>query len=191
MEHANRRFTQKEESLLKRARGARLLSMDAVLAAPPDNSWNSVRLHFDGFDIDLSCRLHGITIDELGTVEEFGLLSVEESRPEPLDIPEVGAGTTVFPVDEVVMGVSVLNDIVRIYGDSTLVAQLEFPQAVAFTTESGIIMLDKEVWFSEMIAVKRGDAIGPLLYDDSVNWEDDPDEDPATHFEFHVECRVL
>lgn len=35
-------------------------------------------------------------------------------------------------------------------------------------------MLDKEVWFSEMIVVKRGDDMGEMLYDESVNWEDDP-----------------
>lgn len=82
MEHVNRRFTQKEESLLNNAKDTKLLSIDAVLAAPPDNSWNTVRLHFDGFDIDLNNRLRDITIDELGTVEEFGLLSVEESHPD-------------------------------------------------------------------------------------------------------------
>ena len=38
------------------------------------------------------------------TLEEFGLLSVEESSGEELDIPEVGADTTVFQIDAVVKG---------------------------------------------------------------------------------------
>lgn len=35
-------------------------------------------------------------------------------------------------------------------------------------------MLDKDVWSSEMIVVRRGDDMGEMLYNESVNWEDDP-----------------
>ena len=54
MEHTDRRLDETEESLLKRMKGSRLLSIDAVLAAAPDNSWNTVRLHFENFDIDIN-----------------------------------------------------------------------------------------------------------------------------------------
>ena len=67
----------------------------------------------------------------------------------------------------------------------------EYPQAIALRTESGVIMFDKEVWFSETIVIKRGESIDELLYDESVNWEDDPEEDPTTHFEFHTEIQHL
>ena len=52
-------------------------------------------------------------------------------------------------------------------------------------------MLDKEVWFSETIVIKRGESIDELLYDEAVNWEDDPEEDPTTHFEFRTEIQHL
>lgn len=191
MERTNRRFTQAEMVLLKRAKNARLLSIDAVLAAPPDNSWNTVRLHFGDFDIDVNNCLSEITVDEFGTLEEFGLLSVKEATADILDIPEVGADTTVFEIDRIVTSVRVINDVVDVYGDGSKVARLEYPQAIAFSTDKGIIMLDKEVWFSEMIAIKQGKAIKELLYDESVNWEDDLEEDPTTHFEFYTETQEL
>lgn len=191
MEHANKRFCQAEESLLKRMKGSKLLSIDAVLAAPPDNSWNTVRLHFEGFDIDVNNFLSDIVVDEFGTLEEFGLLSISEATKEVLDIPEVGADTTVFKIGETVERVTVVNDVADIYGDGTLVAKLEYPQAIALHTESGVIMLDKEVWFSEMIVIKRGKSVDGLLYDESVNWEDDPEEDPTTHFEFRTETQRM
>lgn len=191
MEHTNKRFSQQEEKLLKQAKGAKLLAMDAALAAPPDNAWSTVRLHFDGFDIDINNHLRNIVIDELGTLEEFGLLSVTEARSDTLDIPEVGANTTVFDVGETVRGVSVVNDVADVFGDGSLVARLEYPQAIAFTVDSGVIMLDKEVWFSEMIVVKRGDSVEEMLYDESVNWDDNPEEDPTTHFEFRTEAQEL
>lgn len=42
-----------------------------------------------------------------------------------------------------------------------------------------------------MIVIKNGESIEVLLYDESVNWEDDPDEDPSTHFEFRTEMQLL
>lgn len=191
MEHTNRRFTHVEEALLKRTKGTLLKSIDAVLAAPPDNSWNKVRLHFENFDLDVNNFLNDIAVDEFGTLEEFGLLSIEEATADTLKIPEVGTDTTVFNIDRVIASVHVINDVADIYGEKSKVARLEYPQAIAFGTKEGIIMLDKEVWFSEMIVVKQGGEIDELLYDESINWEDDPEEDPTTHFEFHTEIQEL
>ena len=191
MERSNNRFSRAEESLLKGVVGQRLISIDAVLAAPPDGSWNTVRLHFEGLDIDINNSLSRLVVDELGTLEEFGLLSVAESRREVLSIPEVGADTSVFKVDGVLTGVSVINNVIDIYGEGNLVAKIEYPQAVALHIGSDIILLDKEVWFSEMIVIKRGQSIDDLLYDESVNWQDNPDEDPTTHFEFRVEIQTI
>ncbi len=191
VEIANKRFSQEEEALLKRAKGSRLLSIDAVLAAPPDNSWNTVRLHFEDYDIDVNNYLSNVVVDEFGSLEEFGLLSVAESSKETLSIPEVGTDTTVMSVDAFVNGITVINNIAEIYGEGKLVAKLEYPQAIAFHTDSDVIMLDKEVWFSELIVIKKGERIDGLLYDESVNWEDDLEEDPSTHFEFHAEMQEL
>ena len=191
MENTNKRFSRDEEDLLKRAKGSKLLSIDAVLAAPPDNSWNTVRLHFEGFDIDVNNYLSEIVVDEFGSLEEFGLLSITESTKDMLNIPEVGTDTTVMTINAIVDGITVINDIADIYGEGELVAKLEYPQAIAFRTDSGVIMFDKEVWFSELLVIKKGDNVDDLLYDESVNWEDDPEEDPTTHFEFHTETQEL
>ncbi|MCD8316616.1 MAG: hypothetical protein LUB61_04355 [Eggerthellaceae bacterium] len=191
MEHTNKRFTQTEEALLKQAKGARLLSVDAVLAAPPDNSWNTVRLHFDSFDIDVNNFLNDIVVDEFGNLEEFGMLSITEAPSDILDIPEVGVDTTVFDINRVVSSVQVVNDIADIYGEELLVAKLEYPQAIVFGLDDGFLVLDKEVWFSEMIVIKQGNEIEGLLYDDSINWEDDLKEDPTTHFKFRKEVQIL
>ena len=52
-------------------------------------------------------------------------------------------------------------------------------------------MLDKEVWFSEIIVIKRGKSVEELLYDESIIWEDDPEEDPTTRFEFRTETQRM
>ena len=191
MEHADKRFTQEEINLLKRVKGAHLLSIDAVLAAPPDNSWNTVRLHFDDFDIDINNYLNDIVVDELGSIEEFGLLSIVEAARDMLEIPEVGANTTVFQVGKTIDSITLINDIADVFGDGKLVARLEYPQAVALDIGDGVIVLDKEAWFSELNAIKHGASMNDLLYDDSANWEDDSGENLTTHFEFRTETQEL
>ncbi len=64
-----------------------------------------------------------------------------------LDIPEVGTDTTVFDVSRIITSVHVINDVADIYGEGSKVARIEYPQAIAFGTDAGIITLDKEVWF--------------------------------------------
>jgi hypothetical protein len=191
MRLTDKRFTEAENDLLRRAKGKRLLSIDAAIVAPPDRGWETVRLHFDGLDLDVNDFLGDVVIDENGTVEEFGLMSVCESTAEPLDLPGVGSGTTVFDVGETVASVMVANDCIDTYENGSLVTTFLYPQAVVFRTDRGFVVLDKGVWFSDMIAVKRGSTLDGLIYDESKNWEDDPDEDPTTHYEFRLESYEL
>lgn len=137
MQHTNKRFSKSEEATLERMKGSTLLSIDAVLAAPPNDSWNTVRLHFENFDVDVNNHLNDISVDEVGTLEEFGLLSITEAAKETLNIPEVGTDTTVFGVNETIIGVTIINDIADIYGDGKLAAKLEYPQAIALHTKNG------------------------------------------------------
>ena len=43
------------------------------------------------------------------------------------------------------------------------------------------LVLDKETWFGDMIAVNRGERLCELARDSSVDWDDDPDL-PEQHF---------
>ncbi len=178
---ADKGLSPEERSILRDMVGRELLTVDAAVVARGDLSWNTVRLHLDGADVDVDNRLADIVVD--------GLLSVRRSSLETLALPDVGADTTTRPVHKVVTGVSVLVDDVSIHGGGTPVASLSYPQAILVGLGDECLVLDKETWFSEMIAVKAGPDPLALAYDGAADWEDDPDEDPTTHYEFssHVE----
>ncbi|MGN0302200.1 MAG: hypothetical protein ACI4BI_04920 [Anaerotardibacter sp.] len=38
---------------------------------------------------------------------------------------------------------------------------------------------------------QKGHSIEEFLYDESVNWKDNPEENPTTHFDFRTEVIVL
>lgn len=186
----NHMFSQAELDLLLSAKGKTLRTIDAAIVARDDFAWNTVRLHFDGLNLDVNNRLGEIDVDELGTLEEFGLLSISQGATERLALAEVSVGITVISVDSPVNEIEVVVDNAEVFGDGRRVASLAYPQAVIFHCADDVIVLDKEVWFSEMIAVKRGETDEGLVYDDGVNWEDDP-EDPSTHYEFTQHRLVL
>lgn len=191
MTSTDKDLSPKERSILRDMVGRELLSVDAVIVARGDLGWNTVRLHLDGVDVDVDNRLVDVVVDEFGTIEEFGLLSVRRSSAETLSLPDVGADTTTRPVVRVVTGVSVLANDITIHGGGTPVASLSYPQAIIVGVGDECLVLDKENWFSETIAVKAGPDPLALVYDGAVDWEDDPDEDPTTHYEFSSRVEEL
>ncbi|MBQ6452795.1 MAG: hypothetical protein IJJ14_00385, partial [Coriobacteriales bacterium] len=184
-------FSVEELRLLESAKGQVLQRSDAVVVARDDLSWKTVRLHFADLHFDVNNQLGTIEVDEFGSLEEFGLLSVQAASDSKLIIPGVAADTTVMQIDRTIVSIEVVSDYVDIYGDGQPVASITYPQAIVFHTEEGDIVLDKEVWFSEMIAVKIGESARELLYDESVNWVDELDESPSTHYEFKTVIETL
>ena len=183
MEDTNKTFSPRELELLASFKGAVLETIDACIVARGDMAWNTVRLHSDAGCVDVNNRLGEVTVDELGTVDEFGLMSVSEAEGNILDVPEASPETTVIPVGKRVAGVSVVNSRIDVHGNGELVARITYPQAILLDLGDEWLVLDKETWFDETIAIKAGANPVELVYDDSVNWADDPEEDPTTHYE--------
>ena len=191
MSETDKSFTSEEIAVLESMLGKSLGSIDAVIVARSDLSWNTVRLHFNDLNVDINNHLGEIEVDELGSLEEFGLLSVASAPETKLELPEVSAETSSIEIEKTITSIKIVSDSIVVYGDGTPVATITYPQAVILEHEDGVIVLDKECWFSEMIAVKQGKDAENLIYDESVNWEDDPDEDPSTHFEFSTAMQMV
>lgn len=191
MSETDKSFTSEEIAVLESMLGKSLGSIDAVIVARSDLSWNTVRLHFNDLNVDINNHLGEIEVDELGSLEEFGLLSVASAPETKLELPEVSAETSSIEIEKTITSIKIVSDSIVVYGDGTPVATITYPQAVILEHEDGAIVLDKECWFSEMIAVKQGKDAENLIYDESVNWEDDPNEDPSTHFEFSTAIQTV
>lgn len=186
----NKSLSNEEISIIREMLGQKLVAIDAVIVARSNLSWNTVRLHFDGLDIDFNNRLGDLEVDEYGTIEEFGLMSVARADSSTLNVSEASASTTVMEIGKTVTGVRIVSDEIVVHGDGLPVAEIVYPQAIVLELEDGVIVLDKECWFSEMIAIKQGEDAESLIYDESVNWADDS-EDPSTHYEFSTMIQKL
>lgn len=169
-------------ALLTRAIGSRIISLDAAIVASDNIAWSVVRVFFDSFVVDVRCDLENRTISEDSETEEYGVLSAALAPDEPLVVNGTSARTMTCPVEAVVKDVLFLDGTVDAFWDGDQVNSRAFTQAIAFKLgEFDWLVLDKETWFGDMIAVNRGERLCELARDSSVDWDDDPDL-PEQHF---------
>jgi hypothetical protein len=128
MRLTDRRFTEDENELLRRAKGKRLLAIDAVIVGWPDECWHTARLHFEGLDIDIDNQLGDIAIDDSGTTDEFGLMTVREAMSDTLKLPGKWPAAMKMDVGHIVNSVQVVNDHIKAYENGVLVAEFEYPR---------------------------------------------------------------
>ena len=69
MAAVDKNFSVDEKSILKDMVDRELVSVDSVIVARSDLSWNTVRLHLDGADVDVDNLLGDVEVDEFGTIE--------------------------------------------------------------------------------------------------------------------------
>lgn len=191
MNSTNKTFTDNECALLNSLIGKELTTLDACIVARGDMAWNTVRLHTTDIAIDLNNTLGEIVVDEFGTLDEFGLMSVAATDQSVLDIPEASSDTSVIPIGKKIRSVRVVNDVITVFGNGIEVAKIRYPQAVILDLGDEFLVLDKETWFEETISIKAGPNAMDLVYDDTVNWEDDLEEDPSTHYEAGLEVETI
>lgn len=180
-----------ERRLLASLKGRTLDGLDACLVSG-SSAWGGVRLHADGASVDVNAGLAlaawGPSEDD---VDEFGCMSVTEGEPETLEVRQASPQTTVRPVGKTVTGVAVVDQAVDLHERGQWAARVETTQAVALQLGDEWLLLDRECWFSDMIAIKSGPDLPSLLYDDAPNWEVDPDERPNDRFVVSVTVTEL
>ena len=178
----NTALSDESAALLMQSIGSRIVSLDAAIVASDNIAWNVVRITFDSFALDVRCDLEDRTISEDSETEEYGVLSVLLASDEPLVVNGTSARTLTCPVEAVVKDVLVLDGRVDAFWDGEQVNSRVFTQAIGFKLgEYDWLVLDKETWFGDMIAINRGERLDELVRDSSIDWEKDP-ETPEQHF---------
>lgn len=170
------------QELLRSAIGSVITSLDVVIVARDNVAWNTVRVNTTAGSFDVSNLVEELSVNGGGDVEGFGVLSVAEAATPTLEVDGVDRDASSRPVGEGVAGVTLVNGRVTTFDEGTAVVRRAYTQAIAFELQSGdLLVLDKGAWFGETVSVAMGTALGDLVYDDSADWEDDPEE-PSIHF---------
>lgn len=161
--------------------GKRIESIDAYIVARDNVAWRAVRINCDGTALDIINELEHLPINDEGDTEEMSSLRVMSSETDVLAVDDVDTGASTCEIGTTVTGVTLVNGRVVTRDCGRVIADRAYTQAIAFGLSSGeSLVLDKGAWFSEMIAIGMGDP-EDLVYDDALDWEDDP-EDPDVHF---------
>lgn len=192
MNNIDKSFSRREIQALIDLKGANLISIDRMLLADAGYSWDTVRLHSDCGHLDINNFINNISLESNDITDEFAFLSIKSATSEALALEDMPSEkSTNSPINKKINAIYIVHNHVSTYRNNVLVTDLLYPQAICFEFTSDVLVLDKETWFSEMIAVKRGLSLKQLIYDESQDWQDDPIEDPDTHYEFSQEIVEL
>ncbi|MDO4796557.1 MAG: hypothetical protein Q4A01_00890 [Coriobacteriales bacterium] len=168
--------------LLRDVVGRTITALEAVIVARDDVAWGTVRIHAGDAPIDVTTALRDLIINDEGDTEEFGVLAVAEADPDALRVDGVDEEPSWCDIGADVAGVMLVNGHVTATEDGTAIMERAYTQAIVFAlARGGCLVLDKGAWFSEMITIGMGDSWEDLVYDDSQDWEDDPEE-PEVHY---------
>lgn len=186
-----RTLSSAEKSLLASLVGARLLCVEAALAAPPDCAWNTVRLRTDRGCIDVSCLLEALPVNDEGDEEEFGVLSVTPACDGRLVVPGISADVCELSLSGTVTDVEVYGDRLDLYEHGELIYSRQASKAIVLLTDLGAVCLDRQVWFEEMLTISNGSDPAALIHDEWADWEDDEEEEPGVHYDFSTTVERL
>lgn len=176
-------LNQAERSLIQSCVGKTLTSLQGVMLG--DVAWHTVRVETDGPTFDITCLQTSQPIDDQGDTDEYGVIHVDRAQAGSLEVPDIAGDAERRPIRQTIDAVYVANDEIATFSHSTLICKRKSAQAVIFKLADGThLAIDRGVWFSEMLAISEGASVERLLYDGSQDWEDDPLEDPDTHYEF-------
>jgi hypothetical protein len=174
---------EKERKLLRSCIGKQLRQFQGVMLG--DAAWHTVRLETAGPAIDITCTKTLQQVDDAGNTDEFGTMKVSIAKPETLHVPDIEGDAETRTLDGTITGVHIANERISVTVRGKTVSTRQSTQAIILELDdSSSLVVDRGVWFSEMLVVSRGNYVGSMLYDGSQDWEDDPDEDPDTHYDY-------
>ncbi len=174
---------QAERSLVQSCIGKTLTNLQGVMLG--DTAWHTVRVETDGPAFDITCLQTSQPIDDRGGSDEYGVMHIDGAQPGSLEVPDIAGDAEQRTIGQTIDAIYIANDEIATFSHSSLICNRKSTQAVIFKLANGIYLaIDRGVWFSEMLTISEGASIERLLYDGSQDWEDDPLEDPDTHYEF-------
>ena len=139
-------------------------------------------MHAADASVDITATLEDLPINDEGDTEEFGVLTVFEAAPGELCIVGVDKEISRCDISAIVSDIALVNSHVTATEGKTVTMERAYTQAIVFALAGGnYLVLDKGPWFSEMITIGMGANWTDLVYDDSQDWEDDPEE-PEVHY---------
>ncbi|MDO4539099.1 MAG: hypothetical protein Q4B54_13125 [Coriobacteriales bacterium] len=174
-----------DAALLKNTLKQTATGLEAVIVARDDMAWSTVRIHTSLARFDISVNLQDLPINDEGDVEEFGVLEVSQACDDEMRLEDVDKDPEWWAIGKRVDTIVLVNSHVVVRENASVIMDRMYTQAIVIGLEDkSYLILDKGAWFSEMITISIDNDWKRHIYDDSQDWEDDPEE-PNVHYEWH------
>ena len=182
-------FSKTQVKLLSYTIGSVLETIDCPITISDRLSWGKVRIHFSAGSLDVINRQEQVDFCN-GDFERYGTIAVVRGESAILRSDVTNHLSRTIEMHEKVVSIDYINETISEPANRNMPDySVSWTQAIVFHLENSVVVVGKEAWFSEMVAVNIGKSEVGLLYDDSVNFDDDDATRPVivTTERFHVE----
>lgn len=117
-----------------------------------NRTYGNIRLYLDELTLEITNEEHpAIFFDEPEDISYFECLSDDPNQEfKPYAIEKTGK----YPVNKLVTGVEIINDQIDVGNGKYL---FSFDQAIIIHLGNEILMLARDIWFSEIIGIRDND----------------------------------
>lgn len=145
-------LTEDMKKLLKDMIGKRFLSYECVWEEKYKRTYGNVRLYLEGYTLEVTNEEHPATF--FGTTEDISYFECLIDDPNQAFKPYAIEETGKYPVNKLVTGVEIINDQIDVGNGKYL---FSFDQAIIIHLGNEILMLARDIWFSEIIGIRDND----------------------------------
>lgn len=164
------RFSKDMISILSSCKDKKLVSYESEAPSEVGGVYGNMRLNFDGFSLEIVNEEQSMPMfNEQEDVACISCSKVDTSAPfEPMVVTDVVKTS----VGHVVEAIDVITDTIDVNDGEY---QIAFDMAVIFHMENAILMVSRDVWFSEMLTIRDNERFDEVFPVDEVieSWSND------------------
>ena len=150
-------MTEAMKKLLKDMIGKHFLAYECAKDDKFNRTYGNIRLYLDELTLEITNEEHPTTF--FGTTEDISYFECLIDDPSQAFKPYAIEKTGKYPVNKLVTGVEIINDQIDV-GNGQY--SFSFDQAIIIHMDKDILMLSRDVWFSELIKITANDEYDEL-----------------------------
>lgn len=138
--------------------------------------YGNIRIVTDKNAIEIVNEVHPLKFFD--GIEDISFFEIEEVNPENPFVPFVVTDTEEIKINKTITGIDLINDTINVNNGEY---EITFDAAIIFHLDDEILMLARDVWFSELISIAHDDDYERILsINDQIEMWSNEGEDEVT-----------
>lgn len=160
--------------LLSSTIGKHLVSYECEQDDGFSRTFGNIRINFEGLSIEITNEEH--TLPFFGEKEDMTYFMCTEVDPSSHFVPAIITETKVRNVGKTVSSIEIISDSVSVNNGEY---EITFDEAIVFHMGEDVLMLARDIWFSEIISIADNDDYDHIFSIEELKdaWSNDGEDE--------------